>query len=500
MNAWKCKKLGKAPGVDGCVFEMLKKGGVAVEDWLLRLFNACWEQGQVPLEWKSALIVPLYKGKGDKQECGSYRGISMLSVVGKTYGKILIKKVRLLTENLIGEEQCGFRKGRGCVDQVFVIRQVCEKFLSAGKAVFFAFMDLEKAYDRVDRKALWEVLRMYGVGSKLLAGVKSFYDGSRACVRVSGSESEWFGVKVGLRQGCVMSPWLFNVFIDGVVREVKSRLENGGASMVGEDGSIWKLCQLLFADDTVLVADSEFKLRQLILEFCRACEKRKLRVNIDKSKVLKCSRAGLIGELAIGINGELIEEVENFKYLGSQISVKGGTERDVNCRLNEASKCLGGLKSVLKNRYLGMESKKRLYESVIVPTVLYGAETWCLRETERKKLNVFEMKCLRGMTGLYLRDRIRNEEIRRRIGVRKTMAEMADVRVLGWFGHMVRMGEDRVTKRVWNSKVSGTRPRGRPTMTWVDGVKKALVKRELSLCVGTERGLDRAGWRKIVRA
>ena len=261
-----------------------------------------------------------------------------------------------------------------------------------------------------------------------------------------------------------------------------------------------EVLSLLFADDTVLVADSEFKLRQLILEFCRACEKRKLRVNIDKSKVLKCSREGIIGDLAIGINGELIEEVKNFKYLGSQISVKGSTERDVNCRLNEASKCLGGLKSVLKNRYLGMESKKRLYESVIVPTVLYGAETWCLRETERKKLNVFEMKCLRGMTGLYLRDRIRNEEIRRRIGVRKTMAEMADVRVLGWFGHMVRMGEDRVTKRVWNSKVSGTRPRGRPTMTWVDGVKKALVRRELSLCDGTERALDRAGWRKIVRA
>ena len=124
---------------------MLKKGGVAVENWLLRLFNACWEQGQVPLERKSAMRVPLYKGKGDKQECGSYRGISMLSVVGKTYGKILIKKVRLLTENLIGEEQCGFRKGRGCVDQVFVIRQVCEKFLSAGKVVFFWVYGLGKS-------------------------------------------------------------------------------------------------------------------------------------------------------------------------------------------------------------------------------------------------------------------------------------------------------------------------------------------------------------------
>ena len=114
-----------------------------------------------------ACIVPLFKGKGDKYECSNYRGISLLSVVGKVYGRILINRIRDMTVNAIMDVQGGFLKGRGCTDQVFVIRQVCEKYMSRGKNVYFAFMDLEKAYDRVDRDALWDVLRMYGVGRKL---------------------------------------------------------------------------------------------------------------------------------------------------------------------------------------------------------------------------------------------------------------------------------------------------------------------------------------------
>ena len=97
-----------------------------------------------------------------------------------------------------------------------------EKYLGKGKDVYFAFLDLEKAYDRVDRDAMWNVLRLYGIGGRLLRGVKSLYVGSKACVRVGNEVSEWFPVRVGLRQGCVMSPWLFNLYIDGVAREVNA--------------------------------------------------------------------------------------------------------------------------------------------------------------------------------------------------------------------------------------------------------------------------------------
>ena len=130
------------------------------------------------------MIVPLYKGKGDVHECSNSRGISLLSVVGKVYGQILINRIRNRTQGVISEVQNGFRRGRGYTDQCFVVRQTCEKYLRKGKDVYFALLDLEKAYDRVDREAMWNMLRLYGVGGKLLKALKSLYLGSKACVRV----------------------------------------------------------------------------------------------------------------------------------------------------------------------------------------------------------------------------------------------------------------------------------------------------------------------------
>ena len=101
-----------------------------------------------------------------------------MSVVGKLFGRVLIKRVRASTECAI-EEQCVFRQGRECMDQVFAVRQVCEKYLINGKDVFWAFMDFEKAYDTINRHGMWQMLRVYGVGGKLLKAVRSFYVDSR---------------------------------------------------------------------------------------------------------------------------------------------------------------------------------------------------------------------------------------------------------------------------------------------------------------------------------
>ena len=222
--------------------------------------------------------------------------------------------------------------------------------------------DLEKAYDNVDREGLWQVLRLYGIGGRLLNAVKSFYVESRACVRVRNSESDWFDVKVGLRQGCVMSPWLFNMYIDGVMREMTATVGEVGVEMVGENGEEWKLNQLLFADDTALVAESEEALQRLVGEFDRVCSRRKLRVNVGKSKVMRTTRSGEGAGMNVSLGGRQLEEVESFKYLGSHIVRDGTIAEEVKYRVKEASKCMGGLKSVMSNRTLGMAAKRRLYE------------------------------------------------------------------------------------------------------------------------------------------
>ena len=202
--------------------------------------------------------------------------------------------------------------------------------------------------------------------------MKSSYVGSKACVKVRNEVSEWFPVRVGLRQGCVMSPWLFNLYIDGVVREANARVLGRGLKLVDGSDNEWELNQLLFADDTVVVADSERKLCQLVTEFGRVCERRKLRVNVGKSKVMRCTRNEDGARLNVMFNGKVLEEVYQFQYLGAVIAANGGVEADMHHRVSEGCKVLDALKGVMKNRGLGINVKKVLYEKVVVPTVMYG--------------------------------------------------------------------------------------------------------------------------------
>ena len=215
-------KGGKAPAMDGVRVEMLKERGVTVLKWLARVFNICFMLSIVTVDWVIACMVPLYKGKGDVHEYINIRGTSWLSVVGNVYGRVLINRIRDETENVIPEVQGGFRRGSGCTDQILLLGQICKKYLGKGKDMYFAFLDLEKASDRGDRDVMWNALRLYGIGGRLLRGVKSLYVDSKDCVRVGNEVSEWFPVRVGLKQGCVMSPWLFSLYINGVVREVSA--------------------------------------------------------------------------------------------------------------------------------------------------------------------------------------------------------------------------------------------------------------------------------------
>ena len=141
---------------------------------------------------------------------------------------------------------------------------------------------------------------------------------------------------------------------------------------------------------------------------------------------MRCSRYGNGDRMHVILNGEPLEDVNCFKDLGSQVAADGGCERDVVQRMNEGYRAWGALKSVLSNRGLGIKAKKCLYEGVNVPTALYGAEAWGMRSTERRKVNVLQMKCLRSWVGESRMDRVRNEEVRRRAGIVRELTSRAD--------------------------------------------------------------------------
>ncbi len=179
-----------------------------------------------------------------------------------------------MTEKKVSDEQGGFRKGKSYVDQIFAIKMLMGEYLGKDRKLHAAFMDIEKANDRGERKALWKVLKIYGVGGQLMEGIKAFYREANACVKVAGELSGSFAIGVGVRQGCIMLPWLFNIFMDECMREVTAKVGKIGAGLK-LNGVEWSVTANLFADDTVLLAESERELQRVVDQFHNVCSRRK---------------------------------------------------------------------------------------------------------------------------------------------------------------------------------------------------------------------------------
>ena len=280
-TAVKALRRGKAAGVDEIRPEMLKALDAVGIAWLTRLFGVVWREGSTPLDWQTGVVVPLFK-KGDQRVCSNYRGITLLSIPGKAYARVLERRLRPMVEHRIQEEQCGFRPGRGTTDQLFSLSQIFEGMWEYAQPVYMCFVDLEKAYDRVPRGLLWGVLKEYDVPDPLRRAIRSLYSKSQSCVRVLGIKSKPFTVGVGLRQGCVLSPLLFMIFMDRI-----SRRSRGSESI--RYGSL-EVSSLLYADDVILLASSVQDLQRALERFAAECEAAGMRISTSKSEIMVLSR------------------------------------------------------------------------------------------------------------------------------------------------------------------------------------------------------------------
>ena len=293
-TAIKAMANAKVVGPDGLPAELLKlelQQDRTILRELHRLTILIWRQGKVPQQWKYAVITVLHK-KGDKTECGNYRGISLVSHAGKVLLKVVARRLSAYCEakGVLPEERCGFRPDRSTTDMIFVVRRLQEVGRNAGVSLHACFIDLQKYYDTVDRTLLWQVLTRIGVPPQMIAVIRQFHNGMRACVRpYHGVCSDWFEVDQGLRQGCVLSPLLFNIFFAVVLNVVLQRfreepailaelvhLKEPSTSMGPEPvmdyvrRAVWGM---LYADDACIVSRSPqglAKMMEVIVEVCRA--------------------------------------------------------------------------------------------------------------------------------------------------------------------------------------------------------------------------------------
>jgi hypothetical protein len=203
-------KNNKAVGTCGIPGEILKAGGDTMIVLLERLYASVWNKEAWPVEWCRGAILPIFKS-GDELECGNYRPITLLSIVGKVLGRVVNNRLQDGVE--IEEEQGGFRRGRGCIDQAFTLNELIQGHKASGKPLYTATIDVEKAYDTVWRDGLWKRLWDEGVRGKLWRMLRALYKKVESSVLVDGECSRWFVVENGVRQGCPISPILFSVFV-----------------------------------------------------------------------------------------------------------------------------------------------------------------------------------------------------------------------------------------------------------------------------------------------
>ena len=194
---------GKASGQDGIPAELIKSCKSVLLPSIHKLIVRCWEEGRMPQDFKDAKIVTIYKNKGDRSDCNNHRGISLLSVVGKLFARVVLRRLQVLAEEVYPESQCGFRRDRSTIDMIFTLSLLKEKCREQHQPLFMAFIDLTKAFDLVSREGMYTVLQKIGTPPRLLAVIQAFHDGMKGTVQFDGTISESFPIQNGVKQGCV---------------------------------------------------------------------------------------------------------------------------------------------------------------------------------------------------------------------------------------------------------------------------------------------------------
>lgn len=470
-------EAGKAVGPDGIPGDVWKLVGEKATTWLQGLFNRMLLGEQMPREWRESWVVPLYKGKGEAQDCKNYRGIKLMSHTMKLWERVIEGRLRRQTE--VSGIQFGFMPGKSTTEPIFMLRQMMEKYRRARKKMHVVFVDLEKAYDRVQRGVVWEVLNKRKVDEAYVRIVKDMYEGATTKIKTRIGVSDSFEVRVGVHQGSALSPYLFILVLDellkGVVKEVP-----------------W--C-MLFADDMVLMADSEQEVERLLEQVRSALESKGLRVNREKTEHMESRWKGeQEGTTRVRLQEVLLNKVKEFKYLGAYVEEGGELNKEIEKKVQAGWGKWREASGVLCDKRMPLKLKGKYYSAVVRPVMTYSSECWAVKKCHVQKLSVAEMKMLRMMCGVTRRDRVRNEYVRASVGIDSIEDKLAQKR-LRWLGHVIRKEEEDVVKKVWRVDSEIKLSRGRPEQTWDAVVRKDMKKRGLT----EEWAQDRAGWRQAIR-
>ena len=370
MVATKLLKNRKASGYDSISNEMIKYSIHIMKPILVKLFNAALHSEYFPKCWTEGYIVPIHKS-GDELDPSNYRGITISNCIGKLFTRIM--NTRLLKfiddENMIKHNQIGFMPKHRTSDHILVLKTLIDCFKNAKKSLYLCFVDLKKAFDTVYHEGLIYKLKQLHFSTKFINIIKSMYSKVTARVKTLNGLTEEFPISIGTRQGCNLSPLLFNLYINDLPGQLMCKERD-----VVKVGNTELKC-LMYADDIVLLNKTEHGMNLYLNQLEQYCNKWRLRISVQKTKILIINNKTPTAKFML--YKAKLDIVDTYCYLGIMISNTGTFKKAINHLLRKASNAYFSIRKEF-NFYNNTSPKVllKLFDSMIRPILLYGCEVW----------------------------------------------------------------------------------------------------------------------------
>ena len=372
LKAVKSLKNNKASGTDGIKNEMLKISCLSNVELYVNLFNLVLKSEVYPGAWRNNYIKPIFKG-GCFNDPSHYRGVAISSCFGKFFAKVLNNRLDIFLENhdILSKVQIGFKKKCRTSDHILTLKTLIDRAFRSAKRLYTCFVDLKKAFDTVNRQALMYKLHCCGVEGSFLNIIRSMYQEVNYALKLEEGETEFFSSKVGVKQGCILSPTLFSLYINDFYDCVDCNLCDAPTL------ENVKVPCLLYADDIVLVSETEKGLQKSLDTLQDYCNSWDLQVNVEKTKIIVFNKSGRVFKnIHFSYGDKRLECTNEYKYLGIIFKPSGSFANAVEHLCKRANKALFSIRKSLFSPYMNVKAHLKLFDSCIKPILLYCSEIW----------------------------------------------------------------------------------------------------------------------------
>ena len=360
------------------------------DDILLRHCNAVYNQNPID-RWMKGWILPFPK-KGDLGLAKNYRGITLTSIAAKIYNAQLRNRIEPKIDNILRKNQNGFRRNRSTTSQILTIRRILEGLRAKNLQATLLFVDFTKAFHSIHRGKMEQILLAYGLPKETVAAITILYRNTKVKVRSPDGNTEYFDIVAGVLQGDKLSPYLFIICLDFVLRTSIYKIRENGFELTKKRSRRYPAKTITdadYADDIVKLANTPNQAETLLHSLERASAGIGLYLNVHKTECMCYNQTGDISTL----DGTPLKLVDKFTYLGSSVA---STEKDIDTRLTKAWTAINRL-SIIWKSYLTDKMKRSFFQAAVVSILLYGCTTWTLTKRLEKKLDANYTRMLQAI-------------------------------------------------------------------------------------------------------